>query len=380
MVFLQVLFGVFADDRFDFVIFSCAGNGCVIRQDPRERKPMDPVQPIAPTTVVAPPAAAPPSQQSVPSQAPVAAPPAPQAAPAFDPSLVKGIGINPAEYTNVNDLVAAIAEQNRQQQAVIRYSQQAQIRQPEPTPAAPPSSEWDVNKYFASKWNTPAWDDQWATMIETGAVIKDESGTFVPSPGHEWISHSPSLAALNQYEIQRTSQVRSLFNGNPIKKIWDDIQEPLAREVDRIVQERLQSSEQDRESRHAVKSWLDEHHDKIVAREVTDPITGRQTTEFTEWGQRVQNCINRLAARGITDHAEQIATVMEFMPPPQAAPAPTLPPPEPPKPPTTWLHDAYARAGGNGDGNGRPVHVPNGASRPNLETFFIDRMKALSAV
>lgn len=347
-----------------------------------------PVQaaPVAP--VQQPPAAVPaPVQPSSPVQQapPPASPPAPQ----FNTESLTGLGIDPSKFETPQQLIDALAQQAREQQSALRFvSSQMQGRQQSvpATPPATPAEEWSAEKHLQSQWTIPQPDPQWAGLIKSGVVVQQDGEYVSANPANVWVDQF--LPAMNNYETERRGYLQSYLE-NPLKKTYDALKDPVERMIDERVKQGITEAYQKERREQFVDNWFKENDKELYAETRVNPMTGEETKILTPWAQQVQDYCNELKDNGVTDVSKQLQLAMRAIPkptqaaptPPAAAPAPaTVPAPTPaPTPGTSWLQDTYVKAGNDGNGNGSPVRLPNGTDRPNLDTFFIDQMKQMTA-
>lgn len=255
--------------------------------------------PAAPQAPASPAAAAAPAQPQ--SSAPPAAAPAPQPSPLLAQARAAGLPLD--GITTEAQLAQALLEQY---QRVIPYVQIGQQFAPHITdfqsylanrgqqpaqPAAPQEPEWSLDSYFDKAWDVPKWENTYDFAITNGLVQRDpESGLFVPTPGAEAMV-APILTGLNQAEAQIRQQRQQLFEGNPLRNIWDKFQEPIERiieqRVEKLVGERFQQVEQTDfvdQFENANRSWLYD-------------AAGQPTAQ----GQQFYNQIDALQQAGVTD-------------------------------------------------------------------------------
>lgn len=340
-----------------------------------------PVAPPQPPPVAAAPA---PIQPSSPVQQapPSASPPAPQ----FNTESLNGLGIDPSKFETPQQLIDALAQQAREQQSALRFvSSQMQGRQPSApaTPPATPAEEWSAEKHLQSQWTIPQPDPQWAGLIKSGVVIQQDGEYVSANPANVWVEQF--LPAMNNYESERRGYLQSYLE-NPLKKTYEAIKDPIERMVSERVKQEIAEAYQKERREQFVDSWFKENDKDLYSETRVNPMTGEETKILSPWAQQIQDFCDELKSSGVTDVARQLQLAMRAIPKPTpaatAAPQPAAPTPTPtptPAPePTSWLQDTYAKAGNNGDGNGAPVRLPNGTDRPNLDTFFLDRMKQMS--
>lgn len=346
-------------------------------------------QPVAPVQQQPPAAAPAPSQPTTPVQqtppaTPPAAPPTPPAAPLFNTESLTGLGIDPSKFETPQQLIDALAQQAREQQSALRFvSSQMQGRQPSApaTPPATPAEEWSAEKHLQSQWSLPQPDPQWADLIKSGVVVQQDGEYVSANPANVWVEQF--LPAMNNYESERRGYLQSYLE-NPLKKTYEAIKDPIERMVSERVKQEIAEAYQKERREQFVDSWFKENDKDLYSETRVNPMTGEETKILSPWAQQVQDFCDELKSSGVTDVARQLQLAMRAIPKPTpaatAAPQPAAPTPAPtPAPePTSWLQDTYAKAGNNGDGNGAPVRLPNGTDRPNLDTFFLDRMKQMS--
>ena len=96
-------------------------------------------------------------------------------------------------------------------------------------PAAPAGEEFDVEKHFKQHWNAPQLTPAMQTAIDSRMVVRDpDTGVMVAKPGYE-VMVSPLLQDMNAAINWEREAVREYFQGNPIKKTYEALRDPLER-------------------------------------------------------------------------------------------------------------------------------------------------------
>lgn len=372
---------------------------------------MDPITPnAAPQTPaqpqqapVAPPAAPPqqvsqptwppqqpaaPVQPQQPTQQPFGQPTAPAAPaqPAFDASKFGNVGIDLSKFQSVDDVVKALADQNRQQQHALQFvASQMGGRPATPqspaTPAAPQG--FDPDKHFAAAWDLPQQDPQWESMIRNGSVEKDASGAYVPTPGNEYLAVSPALAAMNNWEFQYRQKAQG-FLQNPIRQTYDAMKPVLENTIKSEVERGVRQYLEQQQAEQTKWQLLAQHDAQLFAGTVTDPYTGEQTRQLSPWGQQVQAAVDELDRRsnGSMSAADLLQVAIRFVPPPQAQAPPVAqpqaqPPAQPPAP-QSFVDHAFDLAAYRPNGTGAMAPGQHAGSPTSRKTMFIDAARQLA--
>lgn len=162
--------------------------------------------------------------------------------------------------------------------------------------------EWSLENYFAEKWKAPAWDPKFDKMIQSGIVVVDEAtGLYRPAPGYEMVG-GPIVNQINEAAQAKADQIRDLFNGNPLQRIYESMEEPILRRVEEMFQERLHQRDTVAQTQNLVEKFEQANGSWMYAR---DPATGRQVA--TQQGAAFLNEVVNLRQSGINDPQTLVA-------------------------------------------------------------------------
>lgn len=321
--------------------------------------------------------------------------PEPQSTPAAEPQQTpdpvaslfehaRSLGIDTQQYETPQALIESLAGQARQGQAAMQFAQQQlqQHAQPQSTPQPKTEEEWNAESYLTKQWGLPAFDPQWQSMIQSGAVQKDHAGRYVPTTGNEWLAASPSLAQLNEFEFKRAERIDELFNGGKLyTNVWSVLQEPLKRMLD----ERLKTEFQTREQQYA------EQAGKVQTQQALAEFEEANKTwlfdakgNFTPRGQEVIERAKGLVTAGLQDRAQALQIAAQLVPAQTGQPAatPAAAPAAKQDKTASFLEQSLANAShqpsaGSGSVKHPPGQDPASLTDEELSTMFVRNFEKL---
>lgn len=335
-----------ADDNFESAFTDAA-------QQVAQTPPSAPTEPPAASTaapVTTPPtppvqAAEPPAQAAT-SPAPVA-PAQPTLSPFARAAQEAGL---PFEGLNDEQIATALAQQIVRTRPYAQYGQQLaphaeEIRRYFDTQQAPPAVQtptppsepaaWDPEKYFAEKWNVPAWSEKYDYVIQQGMVQRNaETGLFEATPGFESMV-MPILSGLNEAQGMTAQQWQGITRGNPYRQFYDVLLEPMRQAWQEDVQQYVGEYYSRQQQEQRINDFENSNATWLYA---TDPTSGQRV--LTSKGQEFYAAIATLREDGVTDPQRLLERAMQLTGRPgasatQAQPSAITPPSAPGAPPVT---------------------------------------------
>lgn len=257
-----------------------------------------------------PPSAPEPPAQSTPPE-PVAPPAPPAPAEPEGPSTTeqlrraaRNLGIDVGDEGSPEE-IALVALQN------IHAVRQAQAYQQQQTPAPPApekskESEWNKDDYFKDKWGVE-WLPEYDQYLASGVIVADpELGTYVAKPGYEAVV-AQVLPRINEAQQKITQRWKGLTRGNLYKEVYETIENPLMRQVEQLVEERLSRIQQQTQTQTVVERFETENASWMYQ---YDPVTKQQVP--TADGDRMIRAVQRVYASGETDPSRAIKEALEI--------------------------------------------------------------------
>lgn len=315
----------------------------------------EPVAPVQPE-VASPPVSAPepPVQQSVPQPAAPPDPPAPEqdrSSKELLRSAARRMGIEIRDE-DAPEEIAIVALQNlhatrRAQEALLAQQLAASAPQQPPAPQAKPKDEFDIDAYFEQKWQT-SWSPEYDQYIQNGLVVPDaETGTFVAKPGYEVVV-AQVLPKINEAHQRNARQWAEFTKRNPYKEVYKEIEDPILRRVERLVEERLAAIQQQNQTQDVEQRFVEENASWLYQQ---DPVTKEYVP--TADGARMFRAYQALYSSGETNPAKAIKEALE-------------------------LTGLSSRVGGQQAAPPQPVQPPAPSSQDTRQSF-LERAKQASA-
>jgi len=259
-------------------------------------------------------------------------------------------------------------------------------QQPAQQPPAP-EDEWTPAAHFQSKWDVPEWKPQYDKLIEAGMVERDNrTGQFVAAPGFE-ASTMPFLAGLNEAHSEQTRRWQQIMRGNPYESFYENMREPLERQVTQAVQAKVDQILSERDQGSVLDQFEAKHGEWLYT---TDQATGK--TSATPAGQKFIDTYQELRDSGISD-VQRLLDLSYRMAGPQpaqqapatpAVPQPATPAVQPPapEPPATFIDRAKEMASHQPSSGAAPVQSPADApvvqSQGELSNMFLNEFRAVN--
>lgn len=233
------------------------------------------------------------------------------------------LGIDTTNIQSEAELATAVLDQVRSMQPYVQYANQvlphqAQFQEflagqsqgsdqqgkgqatPGTTPAngasANAEGEFDPHAYLSDKYGGPQWKPQYQHAIDNGMVERDpNTGLYRPANGFELMA-TPLIGEMNNALQHQNDFWKKLTTSNPYETFYDVLREPMLREVDRRVNDALQSRESQSNKDSVVSSFEQANEAWLYG---TDPSTGQRVV--TQDGQRFFSEIKTLQSKGLTD-------------------------------------------------------------------------------
>lgn len=180
------------------------------------------------------------------------------------------------------------------------------------------ADEFDLEGHFGGLWKASELSEQAKFLIDRGAVVLGEDGMFVAKPGFEaWAL--PHLSAINEAHQTRESQLRSFFEGNPYKAIYEAIRPAFEHEFGRKAQEESQRALTEYQQVNFVEKFQNDNKAWLF------DAAGNLTAQ----GNAFRSAVAELREQGISDPqklaawAMKIAGIVPQASQPSTPPAPT---------------------------------------------------------
>jgi hypothetical protein len=186
----------------------------------------------------------PPQPQLGITSTPAAAPPA-VAAVTSDPILEhaqKALGLDTSSFksgTELTERMWQLIENQRQEMDALRRQYATPTQPAVPVTGQPQAQEpagFDPEKYFAEAWPVQ-WKPEYDAALQSKWVVQNEQGAFVPAQGFE--AFSQLAVQMNQAAVGR-QQVTNQFGQNPVRFMYDKLQQPFMQAVEARVSEILE--------------------------------------------------------------------------------------------------------------------------------------------
>ena len=183
---------------------------------------------------------------------------------------------------------------------------QAQAKPPAPAPVEPtPEKGWSADDHFQKQWGVN-WTPEFDQAIASGIVVQDpDTNLYVAKPGYEGIAQQV-LPKLNEAHRAIHDKWAKLTKGNLYQNVYEATRDPILREVERIVEERLARAQQQTQTMSVVDRFEQENASWMYA---TDPVT-RQAQPTPE-GQRLIQAVQASYASGETDSGRAIQWALQ---------------------------------------------------------------------
>ena len=183
---------------------------------------------------------------------------------------------------------------------------QAQAKPPAPAPVEPtPEKGWSADDHFQKQWGVN-WTPEFDQAIASGIVVQDpETNLYVAKPGYEVLAQS-ILPNLNTAHKAIHDKWAKLTKGNLYQNVYEATRDPILREVERIVEERMARAQQQTQTMSVVDRFEQENASWMYA---TDPVT-RQAQPTPE-GQRLIQAVQASYASGETDSGRAIQWALQ---------------------------------------------------------------------
>lgn len=219
-------------------------------------------------------------------------------------NAARKMGIEIQDEDSVEEL-ALIALQNLH---AVRQAQK-QYQPPAPEAVAPVQADpnkWDPDSYFDQKWGVQ-WSPDFDQAISSGIVVTDpETNTYVAKPGYEAVA-APILPRLNDAYRQVSQKWAGLTKGNLFKEVYNVTKDPILREVERLVDERLSRVQQQTVTQSVVEKFEQDNSSWMYSQ---DPVTKELLP--TPEGSRMIRAVQALYAQGETDPRRAIQDALEI--------------------------------------------------------------------
>jgi hypothetical protein len=245
-----------------------------------------------------------------------AAPPAAPAGPSISPSLLTRAQAANLPLDGIKsdaELAQALFDHLQQVNPYVQLGRQQLAQQ---QPAAPAQPEWTLDNYFAERWQVPEWKPEYQFAVEKGMVTQDANGNLVPAPGFDAMV-LPLLGGMNAALAARQEQQARLFSeGNPLKNIYEAIEEPLVRKFEQMLEQRFSGYTQTQQQHGLVDKFEQDNAAWLYG----------QDGQPTQQGSAFIAAVQELKADGITDPQRLLALGMKLAGiNPQAPAAPATP-------------------------------------------------------
>ena len=212
----------------------------------------------------------------------------------------KELGISTDGISSYEDLTAAALRRLHDTAPLVNYANQLvphadEIRQffdsrnAKPEPQQKPDEEWTPQKHFQEKWSGPQWEQRFTDAINNGMVVRDpDTSLWKPAPGYEVMVGS-IIAPLNEAQQHTAKQWQELSRGNPYERFYEAMQEPLRRQWQKDMDERLAARQQQSSQEMEVAEFERQNADRLYR---NDPVSGERVP--TEEGQKLFDSIARI--------------------------------------------------------------------------------------
>lgn len=242
-----------------------------------------------------------PVEQETPQEAPVEQE-QPQDTTAALRAAARRMGLDISDETTPDEL-AVIALQNLN---AMRSAQAAKAKQEEPKPEPAQTNEWDPDRYFEEKWGA-SWSPEYDQAISQGIVVQDEkTGKYVAAPGYDVVA-APILPKLNEAHQKVVSKWQSITKGNLYKDVYQATRDPIMREVERLVEERMSQVQQQTSAQDYAQQFDEQNADWMYQE---DPVTKSYVP--TPEGQRLIKAVQVMYRQGETDAKRAISEALEI--------------------------------------------------------------------
>lgn len=202
--------------------------------------------------------------------------------------------------------LALAALQNIHALRTAQAQQIAQARQPAPASVqAVPEKGWNANDHFQEKWGVN-WTPEFDQAVASGIVVQDpETNLYVAKPGYEVLAQQ-ILPKLNEAHRAIHDKWSKLTKGNLYQNVYEATRDPILREVERIVEERMARAQQQTQTMSVVDRF---EQDNAAWMYATDPVT-RQAQPTPE-GERLIQAVQASYASGETDSGRAIQWALQ---------------------------------------------------------------------
>lgn len=190
------------------------------------------------------------------------------------------LGIQLPETATDADVFAAMQSRMREMAPLAGYAQSLlphadQINEffssrGEPKPVEQPKpEEWNLDSHFNKAWPAPQLTQDMQFALQNGMVQRDtDTGLMVAKPGFE-IMVTPLLAGMNQAINWERDQVREHFSGNPYRKTFEAIKDPVERLVAQKIEERLAAMSQQTQAQREINEFEARNVDFLYQKSAT---------------------------------------------------------------------------------------------------------------
>ena len=217
-----------------------------------------------------------------------------------------------------NDRNLAVQRAGEAAQQAQHWYQESESRrapvQPEPTKTGTPEDE--LNAYFAEKWNAPQVDQKWFDL-----VTRDETtGRYVPRTHNGIpIASQEIVQKVNEY-TQWFQQKPLEFFENPYRNVYEAIQDPLSRRMEKLVDERLRAMLAEKEATSEIQRYEQENEKHLYQFDSSGKkLTDRQgNVVLTEYGQSLRDAMQEFYGEGITSPEKLLKLATRLVGPPPA--------------------------------------------------------------
>ena len=202
-----------------------------------------------------------------------------------------------------------------------------------------------------------------------GVFTKDpETGMIVATPGNEYfaIQFASDLQAMNEYEAASRQVYSQFFEGNPVKTVWERIEEPIRR----MIREEYGDLTTTQQEQNAILEFEQRNKDRLYAPtgDLTDE--GKLLYQTIDQIQEAANDPQRLLAL-----AEQLAWKSASPTQGGATPPPTPPATPQAAPVDTFLNEALRNASHSASASGAasappPQDDPGHLTQHEIENAF----------
>ena len=245
-----------------------------------------------------------------------------------------------------------------------------------PAPAAD-QPQFNPEEHFKQFWDAPVLTEPMKFAIQNQMVQTDpDTGLMVAKPGFE-LMVAPFLGQLNHAVNWERQAVRGFFEGNPIKKTYDALRDPIERMIDDRVQKHLATVRTQDAATSGVNQFEQQNADWLYQ---ASNVAGQKM--LTDRGQQFVNTFQALKGNWAGDPSTLLGVVKQLVAG-QAAPAAATPQPQAPAPaahPRTFLENALHKAVHQPHGGGSgAVQNPDGpvpVTQRELEDLWLEPIRA----